>query len=61
MLHLREGDTISQFNMSYPGFPIIDLHASYGYEDSNPHEDNPEPMPTVANWIPLSHSCEPST
>jgi hypothetical protein len=61
MLHLREGDTICQFDMSYPGFPIIDLHVSRGYEDSNLREDNPEPMPAVANWIPFSYSCEHST
>jgi hypothetical protein len=33
----REDDTMNPFNMSYPGFPAIDLHVSHGYKDSNPY------------------------
>lgn len=33
----REDDTISPFNMSYPGLPAIDIHGGHGYDDSNPH------------------------
>jgi hypothetical protein len=40
MMHFHEAikrDTMNPLNMSYPGFPAIDLHVSHGYEDSNPH------------------------
>ncbi|TVY80309.1 Transcription factor radR [Lachnellula suecica] len=43
MMHFHESikresdDTMSPFNMSYQGLPAIDIHASHGYDDSNPH------------------------
>ncbi|RFU36236.1 hypothetical protein B7463_g52, partial [Scytalidium lignicola] len=47
----REGEeTMSPFNMSYPGVSAINIHATtHGYDDSNPHTP------------PLSHSYDHST
>jgi len=45
----REDDTMHPFNMYNQGLPAVDIHASHGYDDSNPHTP------------PLSHSYEHST
>lgn len=30
-------DTLTPFNMGYPGVPAVDINAHHGYSDSNPH------------------------
>ncbi|TVY52517.1 Transcription factor radR [Lachnellula cervina] len=52
MMHFQDSikrendDTMSPFAMSYPGLPAIDIHASHGYDDSNPHVTSAEPCLT---------------
>ena len=64
----REDDTMSPFNMSYPGLPAIDIHASHSYDDANPHVRRPRRSSGAAaasnrflQTPPLSHSYEHSS
>lgn len=46
MMHFNESikreneDSMAPYNLGYNGLPAIDIHASHGYDDSNPHVSN---------------------